>query len=315
MNKGDIIALIEGRLTNEKKEAVVDWLLKNPKEQEYYQILKAQYIAESLSDSDNIFSKSKSINKKNWSILKYASIVVLLLASSFLFWKQLHEVEDDIDSSSIILTTTSIGENKEVILSDGTTVMLNANSILSYPSQFSGRTRSVVLNGEAFFEVTENKNKPFIVNTDNDIKIKVLGTSFNVKSYPDDENVEAILVSGKVRVIESKDNKEVVLKPSQRATYSKKDDKLSIDIVKTDNFTSWKRGVMVYDETPMSQVISDLKRAYNITIKIKSSSIKSYKYTGVFDNLTIEEVLDLFEISSPITYKLNNKEIILDMNK
>lgn len=313
MDKRDIVGLIEDRLTDEKKKAVVDWLLKNPKEQEYYQILKAQYIAESLQKVDNISNRPKNIKKqRRGSILKYAAILVLLLASSFFLWKQQSKGIDNNADSSILLVTTSIGENKEVVLSDGTKVVLNANSILSYPTRFSGKTRSVVLKGEAFFDVTENKERPFTVSMDNDIKIKVLGTTFNVKSYPDDENVETILVSGKVRVIEKRENKEVVLRPSQRATYNKKDDKLIIDNVKTDDFTAWKRGVMVYDETPMTQVINDLKRAYNITIKIKSSNIENYKYTGIFDNLTIKEVLDLFEISSPITYELNNKEVILD---
>lgn len=312
MYKKDIVGLIEDRLTDEKKKAVVDWLLKNPKEQEHYQILKAQYIAESLRKGDNVSGMPKNTKKQKRSVLKYAAILILLLASSFFLWKQQSSEIDNTADSSILLVTTSIGENKEVVLSDGTKVVLNSNSILSYPTNFSGKTRSVVLKGEAFFDVTENKEKPFMVSMDNDIKIKVLGTSFNLKSYPDDENVEAILVSGKVRIIEEKENKVAVLRPSQRATYNKKDDKLIIDNVDTDNFTAWKRGVMVYDETPMTQVINDLKRAYNITVKIKSSNIKNYKYTGIFDNLTINEVLDLFEISSPITYELNDKEVILN---
>jgi len=313
MNKRDTIKLVEGQLTGDKKEAVIDWLLKNPKEQEYYQILKAQYVAKSLADSKTT-STPKSIKRQKRSVYKYASIIVLLLVLSFVVWQQIDGLEKD-TNASILLATTAIGENKKIELPDGTLVVLNANSILSYPSKFVGGIRSVVLKGEAFFDVAENKAKPFIVNTDNDLRIRVLGTSFNVKAYPDDDNIEAILVSGKVRVIEKKDNKEVVLKPSQRATFIKKADKLIVDNVKTGNFTAWKEGILVYDETPMSQVISDLKRTYDISVEISSPSIENYKYTGVFDNLTIEEVLDLFEISSPITYQLNSKQVTLGIKK
>ena len=145
--------------------------------------------------------------------------------------------------------------------------------------------------------------------------IKVLGTSFNVKSYPEDQRIETTLVSGKVEVVERKDNKTVFLYPSQRATYVKTDDELIIDKVNTENFISWKEGKLIYDETPLSEVIKDLERAYNVTFIIESKEILDYKYKGVFDNLTVQEILDLFELSSPLKCTLKDNHVILEIQK
>lgn len=191
--------------------------------------------------------------------------------------------------------------------------MLNANTSLSFPEQFSDTLRSVSLSGEAFFEVTHDEDRPFIVTTENGMQIQVLGTTFNVKSYPEDQNVETTLVSGKVRVVEEKDHKTVVLNPSQRATYDKNEDKLIVDKVKTENLLGWRQGKLVYDETPIHQVIRDLQRRFEVAISVESPEIMNYKYTGTFDNLTIDQIMDLFEVSSPILYKKNHSKITLYM--
>ena len=214
-----------------------------------------------------------------------------------------------------ILASTSIGENKTITLSDGTKVTLNANTTFSYPEKFSEESRDVSLQGEAFFDVAHNPEKPFKVATGNGMNIQVLGTVFNVKSYPEDQNVETTLVSGKVKVVEEQNQKTVVLAPSQRATYVKDADKLIVDNVQTTKFTAWREGKLIYDETPIRQVISDLKRKYKVDISVESPGIMDYKYTGEFDNLGIEQILDLFEVSSPILYKMHNNQITLFMKQ
>ena len=217
--------------------------------------------------------------------------------------------------SQTILASTSIGENKTITLSDGTKVTLNANTTFSYPEKFSEESRDVSLQGEAFFDVAHNPEKPFKVATGNGMNIQVLGTVFNVKSYPEDQNVETTLVSGKVKVVEEQNQKTVVLAPSQRATYVKDADKLIVDNVQTTKFTAWREGKLIYDETPIRQVISDLKRKYKVDISVESPGIMDYKYTGEFDNLGIEQILDLFEVSSPILYKMHNNQITLFMKQ
>ncbi|NDV17017.1 DUF4974 domain-containing protein [Muricauda sp. TY007] len=314
MNKKDIIALVEGRLTNERKQEVVKWLLKNPKQQQRYHILKAKHVAKSLKQSEYGSSDSrKSIYAKWYKYVGYAACAVLIFSLTYTLTLPVDQTETP--DASQITSATSIGENKTIMLSDGTKVTLNANTTLSYPKEFSGELREVSLKGEAFFDVTHNPKKPFMVATGNGMKIQVLGTVFNVKSYPEDLNVETTLVSGKVKVVEERDQKTVVLNPSQRATYVKDADKLIVDNVQTENFTAWRQGKLIYDETPIRQVISDLKRKYKVDISVESPGIMDYKYTGEFDNLGIEQILDLFEVSSPILYQIKNNQITLYMKK
>jgi ferric-dicitrate binding protein FerR (iron transport regulator) len=315
MNKKDIVALVEGRLSEERKREVITWLLKNPRKQKTYHKLKARHVSRMLREAGNgpAGKEGRSHSRSLW-FLKIAAVFLVFMALSYVLVSRSFNTAEVLDFT-ILLTTTSIGEKKAVVLEDGTRIILNANTILSYPKVFSGKTREVTLQGEAFFDVSHDPKKPFVVHTDNGMKIRVLGTKFNVKSYSEDFNIETTLVSGKVRVVEEKDNKSVVLNPSQRATYVKNEDKLIIDNVSTDNLTAWRQGKLVYDETPIRQVISDLKRTYNVSIEVRSEEIMDYNYTGVFDKLSIEQIMDLFEVSSPILYEMNNNQIILYMEK
>ncbi|WP_341216691.1 FecR family protein [uncultured Wocania sp.] len=321
MNNKNILKLIKGQLSSEEEKEVVDWLFNNPKKRKQYEILKAKYIAKNLRESKNTtsgFIANKKRNLKN--TYKYVAILMVILTSSILTW---HVLNNDlannntstIVSNSLILITTQRAETKEIILEDSTKVTLNSNSVLSYPKHFSGDTREVTIKGEAFFEVTKNEKKPFIVTTNNGMKIKVLGTSFNIKSYPEDKNIETTLVTGKVKVIEENKNTVVELSPSQKATYIKKEDKMIVEKVNTENFTSWKEGKLIYNDTPMRQVIKDLERSYNLKFNVTSKEILDYKYKGEFDNLNIYQILALFEVSSPITYSIQGDIIKLTKTK
>ncbi|AYN66694.1 DUF4974 domain-containing protein [Euzebyella marina] len=314
MNKRDIKALIEGKLSGNRKQEVIKWLLKNPQQQQRYNKMKAEHVARLLRSSEpDSLNTAKRRRNNLYQLLGYAAVVLVLFSLSFLFLPS--EKPSEVTIPQIVQTATAIGENRTIELPDGSKITLNANTSLSFPQTFSDTIREVSLSGEAFFDVTHDSDRPFIVSTDNGMKIQVLGTTFNVKSYPEDQNVETTLVSGKVRVVEEKDHKTVVLNPSQRATYDKNEDKLIVDKVETENLTAWRLGKLVYDETPIHQVIRDLQRRFSISISVESPEIMNYEYTGTFDNLSIEQIMDLFEVSSPILYKKNNNKITLYMNK
>ncbi|WP_242203484.1 FecR family protein [Aestuariivivens insulae] len=313
MNNKDILKLIKGQLSPEEEKLVVDWLLNNPKKRKQYEILKAKEVALSLRKTNKTASTKTKLNRFS----KYAAILLIALASTIVTWQVLfnntHLDDANINDASLVLVTTQKAETKVITLEDSTRIVLNSNSALSYPKHFKGNTREVAIKGEAFFDVTKNKEKPFIVTTNEGLKIKVLGTSFNVKSYPEDRKMETTLVSGKVKVIEERRNTVVELSPSQKATYIKKEDKMIVEQVNTVNFTSWKEGRLIYNETPMREVIKDLERMYDLKFDVASDKILDYKYKGEFDNLNINQILELFEISSPITYKIQNNIIRLDI--
>ena len=152
--------------------------------------------------------------------------------------------------------------------------------------------------------------KNTIVHT-NKIKIKVLGTSFNVRSYENDEKIETTLVTGKVEFIKDKDTP-IILAPSQKAVFHKKENTLEIEEVHSEDIVAWKTGKLIFKKTSLQEVVVDLERKYNVKININSLKLLDYEYTGTFDNLSIDEVLNLLTISSPIKYTIENEKIILE---
>lgn len=200
-------------------------------------------------------------------------------------------------------------------LPDGTIVHLNSGSRLIFPIEFCGNSRKVELIGEAFFEVKPDPSKPFIVKT-KDINIKVLGTSFNLKAYPESNKISTTLVQGKV-VLETDSagvmKQLVELKPSDRAVYM--DDNKSIQLSKEedlDRFISWKDGKLVFFNDPIDEVADKLGIWYNVTIKIGNVSLRKYRFTATFTDEPIEQVLDLLSKSSPIKYQIKKASKLSD---
>ncbi|WP_024770058.1 FecR family protein [Aquimarina macrocephali] len=322
MQEKDLIKYIKGDTSPDEKKSVIEWIKKDSEHQKQFNLLKAEYVAstlDSLSDMDvNVqyqrFSSRKSKKRRYYYAAIAASIIV-----PFISWYMFTSFPDNnliVDTTEIFSTTTkhvttSHGGYKTVVLPDGSTIVLNANSSLTYPNTFTDSIRKVTLIGEAFFDIKRDVTKPFIVTTDH-INIRVLGTSFNVKSYPKDEKIETTLVTGKVEVFQQQIEKPIVLEPSQRAVFDKEKSNIKVDRVDSKNIVAWQEGKLIFDKTPLKQVVLDLNRKYNVEFVIKSDSLLQYKYTGEFDNLTLKEVLELLKMSSPINYKNVNNKVMLN---
>ncbi len=322
MQEKDLIKYIKGEASVEERKSVVDWIRSNVEHQERFNILKAQYVASTLDSLDipdidipyKRFSAKRDKKRKYY----YASIAAAILLPFFIW-----QTYTFFPTTNLITNTTEIfgfntkniaterGDYKLVILPDGSTITLNAKSSLKYPKKFTDSIREVTLVGEAFFDIKRDTTKPFIVHTEH-LKIKVLGTSFNVKSYPKDEKIETTLVTGKVEVIQEKIEHPIILEPSQRATFDKEKSNLKVDSVNSKNVIAWRNGKLVFDRTPLKQVVSDLNRKYDVDFVIESDALLRYKFTGEFDNLTIEEVLKFLKLSSSINYKYVNNKIMLN---
>lgn len=224
------------------------------------------------------------------------------------------------------------GSKSKIAFSDGTVVWLNAGSKLSYPRVFNPSLREVYLEGEGFFDVEKDASRPFVVNTAG-IRIEVLGTSFNVKSYPEDDEIEATLVSGKLSVSKNTgqmqtSGKGIILSPNQRAVYSKSDDKIvigntlskTVGIAEdklnkrdtgadTESIIAWKQERLVFKSESFENLALRLERWYNVKIIIKDEELKKYKFTGTFENETIEQALNALKLTSPFQYTINQNEI------
>lgn len=203
---------------------------------------------------------------------------------------------------------TQPGMVASVVLPDSSVVTLNSNSSIKYPSDFRGDVRQVELNGEAFFDVTKDEAKKFIVNTPNATKIIVYGTEFNVEAYAN-ENVErATLQSGKIGFVYNHDGHErqCMMSPDERITYDVSTGNVMRERIPVEVETSWKDGMLVFKNTPFDQILRRVGRYYNVKFNINDESLATLKFTGTFKHQSLNNVLKGFNISSNIEFKFND---------
>lgn len=235
---------------------------------------------------------------------RIAAILLLpLLISGVIYF-----ILKDSSTNSVVWQTivTPPGVKSHIELPDGTFVWLNSGSSLRYPSSFSDGTRSIKLQGEAFFEVAKDKKHPFDVDLGK-INIEVTGTAFNAINYGQEGQTEVVLTSGKVKLVEKRGNKRRLIsemEPGQQAIYLKAGHAISLKKVDTGKHTSWIEGKLLFRDDPMTDVVRKLDRWFNVRIEIADPEIASYIYTATFQNETIEQVLDLITRTSPVEYSV-----------
>jgi ferric-dicitrate binding protein FerR (iron transport regulator) len=227
---------------------------------------------------------------------------------------------------------TKRGSKSSIKLPDGTIVRLNTDSRLTYLNFTAGKNREVTLIGEAYFDVAHDSSRPFIIHTGK-INIKVLGTSFNVRNYPQDKELETSLIKGKIEVsLDSRPEDIIILKPTEKLIIAKEQDELSaatkvtnsidnkvvltsITYLRHDSLvaeTSWLNDKLVFVNQPLDKIAMELERKYAITINFKDEKVKKYRYTGVFENVSLEKVFQLIKYSKNINYKIDDKNIVIE---
>lgn len=209
------------------------------------------------------------------------------------------------------------GKKSVIRLSDGTIVWLNAGSQLVYPTAFLREKREVVLIGEAYFDVTESKSKPFIVRTST-LAVTVLGTKFDVSAYPEDKFVEAILESGSVSLeVTGKNflhlNKKVLLKPNQKGSLNREDGVMKLTEVDVSQYTAWKDGMLKVEREDLIRVLKKVERYYNIQIELRDPLAGGYLISGKLDlKNSPEEVLNVIQLTVPIDWaRKSNGDFII----
>ncbi|WP_343707305.1 FecR domain-containing protein [Flavobacterium sp.] len=211
------------------------------------------------------------------------------------------------NGNSFNTLSTPTGGQYNIVLADGTKVFLNAVSSIKYPTQFNGDQRVVELEGEAYFEVAKNKNKPFIVKSDNQT-IEVLGTHFNVHAYDNESVVKTTLLEGSVAV--SSKNQRAILKPGQQSNISDNAAKITIREVDTEAAIAWKNGRFKFDNADLKSVMKQLERWYGIKVEYRGDVSDVRFNGGTFRNKNLSEVLKVLELSN-IKFKVEGKTIIV----
>ncbi|WP_195426738.1 FecR family protein [Odoribacter splanchnicus] len=198
------------------------------------------------------------------------------------------------------------------LLPDSTTVFLNAESRLRFPDRFvPGSERIVYLSGEAYFDVKRDPRSPFLVCLEHSA-VKVTGTSFNVKAYPDDTNEATTLISGTVSMGIGTTEQWIVLKPGEQGYYDATRKTLSQQTVDVNYYTAWKDGVFAFYRQPLEEVMKTLGRWYLFDTHYQNEALKSILYTGkIYRHASIREVLHTFELMDELTFDIKGKEVIV----
>jgi len=204
------------------------------------------------------------------------------------------------------------GQKANITLPDGSKVWLNSQSRLTYSTNFNVRQRELQLDGEAYFEVAHNPNKPFIVRS-NDISVRALGTAFGVKAYNEDMLISSILMIGKVLV--TTPDGEAILMPNERIIYDKtKHKKEQSTVANATDFTGWIHNELRFEDESLGDIAKTIRRIYNVEVVFASEKLKSQRYTGTINNNSLESVLNIICLTSPVSFQISNQQVTLSEN-
>lgn len=321
MNEELLIRFLTHRCTPDELNTINDWITSDPANAEWlFNIEHIWSLKDELRFSDkkeietayNRFvshikekeatpRKARIVLSTSW--LKYVAAIVIIAflgANIYLFTNK----------ESVEINTIEVpkGQRASVILSDGTKVWLNSQSKLIYPAKFLSQKRSVKLEGEGFFEVAHNAESPFCVES-NLIHVQVLGTKFNMKSYPDEPS-QVTLTEGKVEVTDNSNQHQVTLNPNEQVSYSVKTGMLLTQQVNTKTVKSWTSGEIAYTNKALKEIANDLERQFDVRISITDRALASEAFTCHFKKATtIKEVLELLKETRQLDYSIKEQEI------
>ncbi|MFT4071277.1 MAG: DUF4974 domain-containing protein [Dysgonamonadaceae bacterium] len=235
-------------------------------------------------------------------IVNVAAILlpVVLILGAYLYLKP-HNIE-------LFEVVADMGEKASLTLPEGSKISVNSGSKLIYYSDYNQKERLVRLDGEAFFDVRHNPEKPFIVQC-KEIKIKVLGTRFGIKAYPDEENISIVLNSGKIQLITPKDN--IEMKPNDRILYNRITQQVLQQKVNAEDYTDWRQNRLRFDGEPVEFIMKTISRMHNIDIVFDNEDLKKQRFTGTVDNTNIESVLNAIKLTSSINYRIEDSTVHL----
>lgn len=242
--------------------------------------------------------------------MKYAAAMLILIISTYQLsvWHMSHQLQDDLQAQTNTLYVPA-GQRACITLQDGTIVWLNAQSTLIYPSHFYGKERIVSITGEAFFEVSKDKEKPFIV-TAQDAKIRVLGTKFNVYSYPDTKQIKTSLIEGAVQVFYK--SKQVILRPNEESIAQ--DGKLTVGNIKNPDMLLWRNGIYSFNNERLVEIVRKLELYYNVTINIANPKLQDICYTCKFRQRDgIEKILYTIQKIHHFKIEINKEKNVITL--
>jgi transmembrane sensor len=332
-NKKDIEDFFSGKLSKSEAEKFINWLDSSEGKKNYEVIIEQIWHEEDRRKTSayNIEKNAKkfipldgSHNKAIHQIIKadhtriwlrIAASFLLIFSVSFIFYlnprKKNIEETPQLEEILALVKSTPKGKKKIVSLPDGSKVILNSESKLTYNSDFI-HNRSINLEGEGFFEVEKDEAHPFTVITGK-ISTTALGTSFNVRAYGESSDIQVSLASGKVRVQNVEDKNLIEINPGEAVDFSTQRQTLHKKRIDISKVLHWKEGILHFDKVPFHQVIMELERWYGVEISLSGTKkVLDYKCTGTFKKHEyLSNVLKVLSYSLDFEYEINKNQVEL----
>lgn len=306
---------LSGTASLEEKSKLNDWIASNKEVQIWLENNLANSPAQMDEQSQKeilqqihlmlIEKKQPPILLLHW--LKYTAAAIALIAMTAGSVLLLVSQRQEPAYTSIV--ETDKGQRSNVTLPDGTKVILNSETKLTYTTGFNKKQRSLKLEGEAFFDVAKNEKLPFVVHA-NKFAIQAVGTSFNVRAYANEEIISTTLIDGKVNI--QTPDKTIELTPNKRAELKTNDNSSTI-IALTDSKKSvgWLSDSFTFENATLSDVAAELSRAYNINIVLESKNIRQQRFTGRISNNSINSALRIISLTAPVRCEFRNNTVFL----
>lgn len=319
---------LSGGLGTEELTELEDWLKASPENPKYFRQIREVWFStiganeETRYDKEAAFQRflsktqvaaEKKVIKKH-PLHKYmyaaAAIALLCLISFASYWSGSEQVKKQFAEMVI---EAPLGSKTKLYLPDGTLVWLNAGSKITYSQGFGVAERKLQLAGEGYFEVTKNEQIPFEIKT-KELELRVLGTKFNFRNYPEDEEISVSLLEGKVSLKNSlKNNSLCYLEPDQKAILNKRNGELQISSVEAEYASEWTNGFLFFDEDLLPDIAKELERSYNVKITLEDSSLATFRFYGNFvrKEQSIRDILDMLASTGKLQYHINGRNIHL----
>lgn len=317
---------LEGK-TNSRQNAILFHYLNNNKnaEQELSDLMSETWEREPLIKDNSVEATegleqlwTKIYHKKQktlrrYQLLKYAASLIMVCSAVFVYEasrKKQPEIEKTI---ALISKTTAPGEKVKMLLPDSSVVYLGSRSKISWPEGFEkGKVRNITLEGEAFFEVKHDANRPFVI-LSGKIQTQVLGTSFNIYAYPEDKVFTVTVRTGKVGVAEIAHGVRKTLSfltPGMKIAYNKGNGKFRINAGQVNEADSWTNNRFVFHDENLGSILTKLERYYNVHFEVKSSKLSACRFNATFSDININDVMKQISIMSSghIKYKINENK-------
>ncbi|MDP2887668.1 MAG: DUF4974 domain-containing protein [Bacteroidota bacterium] len=315
---------LSGEASQAEKDELDNWIGESPANKRIFEesqriwVKSKTYFAASDISSDRekikdqiiqqLSKPTKTVSLSSW-IYRVAAILALPVMLGIGWYMGSKEI---ITETQLCEVTAPKGQISKCVLADGTEVWLNAGSTLKYDAALKGNLREVNLDGEAYFKVTKNKHKPFVVNTEH-TQIKVLGTIFNLKAYSGENKVETTLEEGSVVFsLNESATKPVELKPGEQVVYNISEKTITVGKVETYLHTAWKDGKFVFKDADLQAIVQELEKLYDVRIHLENDSLLKLRFRGMFEyEQNIFSALETLERTTNIKYRMTGRDIWL----